>query len=222
MTEHVPNRLVICEGPSDKVFLQRLLESKNLSIPCIRYPGDKKQNTGKGIDGFRGQLLSMKVDQSERPKFNTFEKILFVADKDGNAENNLTKVRSAIQKVFPKRVVPTQEGEVQDGHPSFQIILLPTNYGEGSLDNLLIEIANDTETKEAIDYFLSRLPRDRMEHFGENVVACGKFMVRSYVAAKARRPDDSIAKALKQDDSIFDFDSGVLDPLIETLETFLG
>src|SRR5687767_11551490 len=87
--------LLLCEGPGDQRFFERLFETRNIGQDfSIRYPHrEGKWNGGRGA--FGSDLKAISVSQSF---IDNVKAILIVTDKDSDPDESFTEVQREIGK----------------------------------------------------------------------------------------------------------------------------
>jgi hypothetical protein len=131
------NKLILCEGSSDKAFFNELIRVRNVPDIQVHFPLGADEKTG-GIDKF-GRFLNAIIAE---PTFNTLSSILIVADNDSNHANNFLRVINQIRDAGYG--VPNNELQFfisPNSLPSIAVMMLPLNQRLGSLESVCLESA---------------------------------------------------------------------------------
>jgi len=127
-------RLLLCEGPDDCAFFDRLIEIRNLpkfhiqSSSLNRYaPAGNAQFT-TALDAIQGNR-----------NYDALRHILIVSDNDSDHTTKFTKVCEQIEAAgLPRPIDPLKPVGT---FPSITVMMIPLDGSEGNLESLLLDAA---------------------------------------------------------------------------------
>jgi hypothetical protein len=133
-----PN-LILCEGPDDIAFFQKLIETRGLANACIR---DTRQRggTGAGNTKFGAALRALRII----PSFGVVRRILIVADTDDSPANSFASVREQLEGVFGAGSTPASPlltQEIENTQILVSILMVPSANMPGNIETLCLEAA---------------------------------------------------------------------------------
>ena len=137
-----PSRLLLCEGPEDVAFFQKLIEVRKL--PRFRV----KDTSGRGS---KAAGNSRYWSALEALKFEiAIKDILIVADNDEYPATSFSSVCKQVKKVYGVEKVPQRPLEKLGHNPSITIFMLPWENELGSLESLCIEASRSVNRPFAV------------------------------------------------------------------------
>jgi hypothetical protein len=133
--------LILCEGPSDRRFLQDLIAAWGIENKFhVEFPTRDEDGTG-GRAKF-GRWLKTLHDGASESFVENVKAVLLFSDNDDEPEVSLKELQNQLKQAgFP---VPKAEREVarKDGYPATVILLIPPN-SPGNLETLFAEAAHN-------------------------------------------------------------------------------
>jgi hypothetical protein len=178
-----PARLLVCEGPEDHHFFQRLIEANQIRSFCI-WPAKGNSRFAQAIRAFQTARTS---------DYRAILDILIVADNDetpasGPSPNSFTKVCEQIEIVFgpgsaPR--IPQQKVSRTATRPSITVLMVPWTDIKGHLERVCVEAARSADQARAsdVDTFMGLIHADRWN----NESRYAKAWLRTNVAARSLR-----------------------------------
>jgi hypothetical protein len=151
-------RLLICEGPEDRLFFGRLIEARS-DLPKFHIVD------AGGNGGFSSAINKFRVDKTS--VFNSLREILIVADNDDDPRGNFEEVCSHIERVFGPKSAPSgplvKVRSTATRSASITVMMVPWENEHGSLERMCVEAARSTDRKIGtdVDHFLSTIHADR-------------------------------------------------------------
>ena len=223
-----PTRMILCEGPTDKAFLEKLIANRKISPVLIRFPGDIQPNAQhkkpRGRNAFANHIYDMSMDNdSQKPKFGTVQRLLVVSDNDDDQHKSFGEVLSELQKAFPDRQLPSAVNERVSGHPALQVAMWPLDGSPGTLETFCVDAAKSAcraETRAAIDTFLAMLPLQDKARIEGNATLLAKFQLAGVIAARAPNPMMWLRNVLADHPEIIDLGHSSFNPLADLLNDF--
>jgi hypothetical protein len=207
-------RLLICEGPKDAHFFERLIAERQLPRFYIWSAG--------GIDKFRGSLNRFNVERTK--DFRNLSHILFVADNDQTPQTNFDKVCTQIDQFFRTKVSPAAPitRVPRSGiRPSLTVMMMPWTDTKGHLERLCVDAARDADRGIAakVDTFMATLNSDNWN----NESRVGKAWLRTNLAARCA-PDPFVPLGRVFDEAplrhLIPVTHASFDPIADVLRTF--
>jgi hypothetical protein len=165
-------RLLVCEGPEDKLFFHRLIQVRNLPQFHILASGGKS-NFSQEIRRF----------QLERPRtYQALKDILIVADNDEEPETSFKNVCSHIDRLFGNGTAPRSPQERTKTKPSVTVFMIPWTNQKGHLEKLCLRSANtaDGTIGNNVTTFMALIGADRWN----NESRFAKAWLRTNLAAR--------------------------------------
>lgn len=172
-------RLLICEGPEDKYFFQRLIQAHELPHFYIL--------DAKGNGQFAEALRSFRVERTA--DFNSLSNILIVADNDEQPAARFQNVCSQIDRVFGADTAPNAPlqptSSTATRSAAITILMIPWTGEHGSLERMCVEAARAADRAIAghVDTFMDLIGADRWN----NETRVGKAWLRTILAARCER-----------------------------------
>ncbi|MCA1635306.1 MAG: hypothetical protein LC802_16850 [Acidobacteria bacterium] len=132
--EYTKERLILCEGSSDKTFFTELIRARELPDYQVQFPHGANETTG-GVSKFRRFLEAAALNEDF---INTVRGILVVADNDDNPGGQFYQVTTQI--LDAGYGVPS--GELQFARsrpplPPVAVMMLPLGRGRGNLESVV-------------------------------------------------------------------------------------
>lgn len=125
-------RLILCEGSTDKTFFLELIQARGLQDFNVNFPAGVNDNTG-GIHKFERFLKGITVF----PTFNILKGILVVADNDNSPIDNFNLVKNQIIDAGYGTVNNELEFVTSpNNYPPIAIMMLPLNQQIGTLETV--------------------------------------------------------------------------------------
>ena len=153
----VPPRLLVCEGPEDVAFFQRLIESRSLPRFRIRDTGGKLSKAA-GNTRFGFALNALKTEAG-------IKDVLIVADNDESPSRSFANVCRQILTAYDQEKVPDGPLQKVSRNPSLMILMLPWTDEFGNLETLCEDAArsNATQTATHVDQFAAMIRWERWD-----------------------------------------------------------
>lgn len=121
-------RLIVCEGPSDAAFFERLISTRNLP--------EYQVISVDGRVGFETALVALTTARS----FGKLSGLLVAADSDLDPDDSFRTIRRQIENVgglgIPNRPLECARAA---GFPAVAVMLIPWHTEIGCLESLLME-----------------------------------------------------------------------------------
>jgi hypothetical protein len=211
--------LILCEGESDKRFLDNLIVARGIPNSFqIRFPDRGRVGCG-GRSEF-GPWLALVRETSELFNKN-IRSVLIVSDNDQDPVASLEAVKASLAKAvgFP---VPDTERVIAkaDTYPDIVVLMLP--HGEpGTLETLCLRAAYDkwAATKAPLDAFVGGTAAKGW-HIGKQ----SKMRLQSLIAATCEaRPDAGFAGLWRENEKFhIPLKSAAFDDISDFLQTLLA
>lgn len=149
-----PSRLLLCEGPEDVAFFQRLIETRSLPRFRIRDTGGKASKRA-GNTRFGHALTALKLEKGVKD-------ILIVSDNDEAPDQSFSKVCRQIQSAYDADKVPDRPLQKISSGPSIMVLMLPWEGRLGNLETLCEEAAriSDVQVAGHVDHFAAMIGAD--------------------------------------------------------------
>jgi hypothetical protein len=130
-------RLILCEGTTDKAFFCQLIQAKRLPDFQVQYPWGVTETSG-GLSKYSRFLNGAKSVEFEK----IVRGILLVADRDSDSAAQFRLVTSQLRD----RGFGVPDRELQyvrspNGLPSVAIMMLPLNRQIGNLESVVLPVA---------------------------------------------------------------------------------
>ncbi len=169
-----PPRLLICEGPEDRFFFERLIEEWRLHKFVIWDAG--------GNTRFAETIERFRIEQPGQ--FSSLKGILIVADNDETPPQSFRNVCDQIEEVFGSGTAPPAELQQTATRPPVTVLTIPWPGTKGHLEKMCVDSARDADRTigSHVDTFLSLLAADRWA----NESRVGKAWLRSDLAARCQ------------------------------------
>jgi len=172
-------RLLICEGPEDRLFFHQLIQVRSL-------PGfhiwDTGARTGRGGNSKFDQAI--RAFRASRPKtYGSLRDIIIVADNDETPDANFENVCRQIEGIFGAGTAPTApQRRTLKIKPAITILMMPWTGRNGHLERLCINSAHDADKKVGVhvNNFMAVLAADKWN----NESRVGKAWLRTNLAAR--------------------------------------
>jgi hypothetical protein len=172
-------RLLVCEGPKDKFFFERLIDVRGL--PRF-YIVDAGGNSGfaRAINGFRVERTS---------DFNSLRNILIVADNNELPAVRFKNVCDQVDAVFGSGTAPAAPLQASRRTATrsiaITILMIPWTNEHGHLERLCVDAARDADRNTAnhVDEFMALIHAERWN----NESRFGKAWLRTILAARCER-----------------------------------
>ena len=202
-------RLLLCEGPDDESFFEKLIERRNIQRFHISDTSTAEAPNG-GNSGFRRGLIAARLNGN----YASVTKILVVSDNDADPAASFRNVCDQIEAAgFPRPPAPLTP---TPGRPSITVMMIPLDDDErGNLETICVPAARSTDAAVAgnVDHFAALMRSNRW--VPERV---GKFWLRSFLAAKCRRdPFVFLGKVFRDHPDLIPLDHASLTPIADVL-----
>lgn len=182
--------LILCEGESDRLFFQALIETRGIDPNRTRFHIEHPSvgdNEPGGRSGFGRRLRSL-YETSETFREN-IKAVLVTSDNDDDPQTSLAEVRSQLRLAN----FPTPDAERTIGRKNLypDVIILMVPQGPGNLETLCIEAAHQKWGLQAeLNALLAAAPASTW-----GISKQSKMRVQAMLAATCRRaPDTSFAR----------------------------
>ncbi len=172
-----PNRLLLCEGPEDKAFFERLIRIRTLPRFRIRDTGGKISKAA-GNTRFGFALKAMKLEREVK-------NILIVADNDEAPNKSFSNVCTQIRDAYDSEKMPSRPLEKVSNNPSIMVLMLPWQGELGCLETLCEEAARTANATIAghVDHFAAMIGADNWDKQTRK----SKMWLRTMLAATCER-----------------------------------
>lgn len=146
-----PPRLLLCEGPEDIAFFQRLIEIRSLPRFRIKDTGGKESKAA-GNTRFDLALKALKFEEGVKD-------ILVVADNDEAPDQSFGNVCRQIRRAYGPDKVPNRPTRKVSTDPSVMVLMIPWENEIGSLETLCLDAARRPNNQVAndVDYFAAKI-----------------------------------------------------------------
>jgi hypothetical protein len=147
-------RLLICEGPEDKFFFERLIQIRSLPRYHIWHAGVERGAHG----GNTKFAQAIETFQLERPKtFASLSKIVIAADNDESPTDSFANVCAQIDEFFGAGSAPKKALEFTKTRPPVMAMMIPRFGEKGHLEKLCGAAARDADKTigNHVDTFMS-------------------------------------------------------------------
>ncbi len=171
-----PPRLLLCEGPEDVAFFQRLIETRSLPRFRIRDTGGKVSKAA-GNTRFGHALTALKLEKGVKD-------ILIVADNDEAPDQSFSNVCRQIRSAYDTNKVPDRPLQKVSSGPSIMVLMLPWEGQLGNLETLCEEAARAADAQVAghVDDFAALIRADNWNKQSRK----SKMWLRTMLAACCR------------------------------------
>lgn len=213
--------LLLCEGPADQIFFQKLFDSRK--IDDFDIPEHEKIGSLYGWQALGKMLLAVSGDPGG---YGNLKGILIVADSCDDPVKSFKRVCSKIKTHGPygshflQPNSPLSVTKQIIGHPPISIMLVPTA-GTGALETLCVAAIFNK--------------RAWLRSCVETYLGCGQIKALQWPAEKRDKaklqcaiaalnqkdPNKALKHMLKQKSAIIPFRSKVFTPLIKQVRKFL-
>jgi hypothetical protein len=165
-------RLLICEGPEDHLFFQKLIEVRNLPRCHIQAAGGNTQ--------FASAISKFELEKTS--VFRQLTDIIVVADNDDNPSASFENARAEIRKALGAGSAPRRPLQPTTRKPRCTVLMIPWTNVEGNLESLCEDAARDADAAVGghVDTFLALAGSDRWASPSRR----GKAWLRSNLAVR--------------------------------------
>ena len=172
-----PPRLLLCEGPEDKAFFERLIRTRSLPSFRISDTGGKILKAA-GNTRFGFALKAKKLERGVKD-------ILIVADNDEAPDKSFSNVCKQIRDAYDSDKVPDRPLEKVSNDPSIMVLMIPWEGELGCLETLCEEAAWTANGQIAghVDLFAAMIGAD---NWGKQTRK-SKMLLRTMLAATCER-----------------------------------
>lgn len=172
-----PPRLLLCEGPEDVAFFQRLIETRSLPRFRIRHTGGRASAAG-GNSRFGSALKALKLEAGVKD-------ILIVADNDEAPDKSFANVCRPIQGAYGRGKVPDHPLQKASSNPSIMVVMIPWKDELGCLETLCVEASRavDAQISSHVDHFAAMIGVENWDRETRK----SKMWLRSMLAACCER-----------------------------------
>ena len=145
--------LIVCEGDTDRHFLEALLIARGLPKFQVRSAGSK--------DNLHGKLATYKLQEPE--KFRKLKSVCVCIDKDGDEDAAFANAIKQLGKSFPSRQLPTAPLVTVGSQPQLSVILIPPTGAVGHIESYLQSVAKTVRgpLPGLIEDFLAQVQADK-------------------------------------------------------------
>jgi len=153
-------RLLVCEGPEDKFFFERLINIRNLPRYHIWHSGVRRGQRG----GNTKFAEAIRLFQFERPKtFRSLNRIVIAADNDETPEESFINVCNQIDEFFGVNSAPKNPLEPTKTKPPVTVLMIPRPGKKGHLESLCNDVAREQDKRIAshVDDFMSLISAEK-------------------------------------------------------------
>jgi len=205
---------VVCEGNSDKGFLEHLIQDRGLHAFDVGCPTPETVGA-HGLSGFRKYFLAIDTS-SDRAKLRG---LLVVADADENAAQRFVEIRRALAAIgcdVNEAFVPQR---VDAKNLTVAVFMMPGPGRTGSLEHLLLDATFDQrpELEACVNGFRDCLKRP----LGWNENKQAKMRLHALMAGCCEEnPATNLATVWNRRGSPISLNSRKFDRLVETLRYF--
>jgi len=146
----IESKIIVCEGDSDRRFLDVLLQRRNInSFQTVKHA------SGKG--GFTNRLRTIRTNDD----FAMIKTIILVRDNDDNPTSSFADIVKQVQKAgdYPVPTRPLEVAKAKNGL-GIVIVMLPWTDQEGGLETLVLESISGKEpqVRECLTEYLACTP----------------------------------------------------------------
>jgi hypothetical protein len=151
--------LIICEGDSDKHFLENLIKNRDITLD---YQISTPKELGGNADG-KTQWKTIFSNIIAASKAEELEFIIVIGDNDDDYEAAFNNIKVAIKeandiKQFYKNIPEEtlKEPKIDSGKPTVFVAMMPEDKKRGNIETLCYEVAYEKakpEIKKCIDNF---------------------------------------------------------------------
>jgi hypothetical protein len=148
-------RLLICEGPEDHFFFERLIEARNLPRFHIQAAGGNTQ--------FSGAISKFELERTSI--FRQITDIVVVADNDDDPIASFNNACAEIRKAVGAASTPRRPLQSTGRKPRCTLVMVPWTDVEGNLESLCVETARHANANAGghVDTFLALAGAGRWE-----------------------------------------------------------
>jgi hypothetical protein len=159
--DFVHPRVLLCEGPDDVVFFERLIEVWNLPRFHVRHTGGSRSDAG-GNTKFGDALRLLKNND----RFRIIRHVVLASDNDLDQEASFKKICVQVELAGfgPAPNSPSERSKATHGaSPSITIVMLPLEQHEGTLECLCETAAREADKQVGfhVDHFAALLHADQ-------------------------------------------------------------
>lgn len=192
----IKNKLLIVEGPSDKMFFEKFLSRSNIAEVQVEHYG--------GISRLGAFLRAL----TATPGFRQVTSLGLVRDADDNPQGAFDSLRNSLESA--KLPVPSQPMIMQLGNPQVATLILPDHTRPGMLETLCIEaVANDPVTS-CVEAYLDCIVRS-----GITINNRPKAFIQAFLAS---RPEAGLLLGQAAQRNYFPWESSAFDHIREFLQ----
>jgi hypothetical protein len=191
-----PEKLLICEGKEDKLFLDQLLKQLSIQVEICT--------------ASRSILKDFVTNQQKTGYFKHLKQLAIIRDADfqsaevclhwetyeakrkaqqQSVENTFKSVCDVLKQIGFK--APTKPGQISVGTPRVGIFILPDNTHAGALEDLVVAAMPESQ-RQCIEQYLTCANNPRQLN------RYNKTMVYSWLAAYAKEPEQRLGEAASQ------------------------
>jgi hypothetical protein len=176
-------RLLICEGPKDRLFFHRLIHARNLPGFHLFHSGGRTDRGGNSR--FAEAIRAFQISRTKT--YNSLRDIVIVADNDETPDASFQNVRNQIEVVFGSRTAPAEPlRRTTNVKPAISVLMIPWTGQIGHLEKLCMDSANaaDRGVGDKVDTFMAMIAAERWK----NESRFAKAWLRSNLAARCADP----------------------------------
>ena len=133
--------LIVCEGASDKAFIDELIDNRDLSSAAVRWPGDrvdedKWRKLGSGKDAIPRFINALSTERG----FGDYGNLVIVVDNDDNPDKTYASLFKKLTRDDSRRFDPPEQPWMTNRSRSLpcSVITLPGKDQPGALESLLL------------------------------------------------------------------------------------
>lgn len=209
----LPN-LLLCEGPDDVAFFQKLISLNRLPHFCVRDTATERGGPG-GNTKFGLALKALSLN------FRKVRRILVVADNDDDPASSFENVLNQLAAVFPKNKLPDsplKRTSVTD-RIDVTVMMTPRPGEPGNLETLCEEAARRANTRFAD--LVDRFSRDSDPPAWASETRKKEMWLRCNLAVRCREdPFIFLGTAFRQYNDLIPLNDRCFSPIISVLKTF--
>jgi hypothetical protein len=205
---------VLCEGSSDKGFLEHLIEHRGLHGFDVGCPTPETSG-GYGVSGFQKYLLAIETS-SDRARLRG---LLVVADGDENPARRFEEIHSALAAIDCDVNQPFALSRIESKALTIAVFLVPGRDRTGTLEHLLLDAVFEgrPELKRCVSSFQDCL--DEPGGWSDNKQA--KMQLHALIAGCCEEePSTNLATLWNKRGNPIPLASARFNELVETLRYF--
>lgn len=192
----VKSKLLIVEGPSDKMFFDKLLSRTDIAEVQVEHYGGTAQ-----LGSFLRALTAT-------PGFRQVTSLGLVRDADDNPQGAFDSLRNSLESA--KLPIPSQPMTIQLGTPQVAALILPDHTRPGMLETLCIEAVANDPAASCVEAYLDCIVRS-----GITINNRPKAFIQAFLAS---RPEAGLLLGQAAQRNYFPWESSAFDHIREFLQ----